>query len=106
MGVRYIAVADSHEVQEGKCIVVNAEGEAVVVCRVNRQLFAVQDLCSHDDGPLGDGFLDGFEIECPRHGARFDVRDGAVKRMPAAAPIRTYPLKTENGKILIGLDDD
>ena|SRR3989338_8815915 len=67
----------------------------IVVCNVNGEYFAVSDVCSHDDGVLvsGEGVLvEDCQLECPRHGARFDVKTGAAKRMPAAAPIKTYKI--------------
>ena len=65
----------------------------IVICNVNNEYFAISDVCSHDDGELvsADGQLvDNCQIECPRHGARFDVRTGEAKKMPAVAPIKTY----------------
>ena len=65
----------------------------IVICNVNGEYFAVDDICSHDDGELvsGEGHLiENCQIECPRHGARFDVKTGEAKKMPAVAPIRMY----------------
>ena len=57
----------------------------VVVFHVDGQFYAIDDVCTHDGGPLGEGFLEGFTIACPRHGAKFDIRDGRVLCMPATA---------------------
>ena len=67
--------------------------EKIVVCNVSGEYFAISDICSHDDGELVSGernLIENCQIECPRHGARFDVKTGIAKRMPAIAPIKTY----------------
>ncbi len=58
----------------------------IVVFNIAGQFFAIGDVCTHDDGPLGDGELEGYEIVCPRHGAHFDVRTGKAIRLPAVRP--------------------
>ena len=71
----------------------------VVVCNVDGKLYALDDLCSHDFGTLNEGELDGFEIECPRHGARFDVRTGEATVMPAVMPIDTFGVRVEGDDV-------
>ncbi|MBI5595053.1 MAG: non-heme iron oxygenase ferredoxin subunit [Elusimicrobia bacterium] len=71
----------------------------VAVCNVDGVFYAVEDVCTHDDGPLGEGSLKGGELECPRHGARFDVKSGAALRMPAVVPVRTFPVKVVAGTV-------
>ena len=84
-----------------------ADGESLLLCRVSAdEIYAIEDTCSHDDGPLGVGKLTGAHIECPRHGAIFDVRTGQVLRMPAAAPIETFPVRiTDDGWVEISLEE-
>ncbi len=89
---------------EGTVRVVKIDGERVAICNVEGSLYAVEDRCTHDDAPLGEQELDGCEIECPRHGARFDVRDGSVTQMPAVYPIETFELKIENGEVFVTID--
>jgi len=72
---------------------------AIAVFNIDGELYAIEDVCTHDGGELAGGTLHGFEIECPRHGARFDVRNGAVRSPPAYEPIATFPLKIEDGLI-------
>lgn len=103
---RWIEVAGADEVPDGRARTFSVEGRRVAVARANDQLYAVQDLCTHDDGPLGEGSLDGFAIQCPRHGAKFDVRSGAVLQMPAVQPIDTFPIMEKNGKILIAVPEE
>jgi len=72
---------------------------AIAVFNIDGELYAVEDVCTHDGGDLATGELRGFEIECPRHGARFDVRTGAVLCPPAYEPIAKFPVKIENDTI-------
>lgn len=81
-------------------------GEAVLVCRIAGRYYAVEDRCSHDDGPLGEGELRDGTIVCPRHGARFDPQNGAALTMPAVTPIRTYPVRAEGGAVWVRLEDE
>ena len=101
---RYVAVARVTDVPPGEARVFEAEGVSLALCNVEGAIYALDNLCTHDDGPLGSGKLQGTAIECPRHGARFDVRTGAVLRMPAAFPVRTYPTRIEDGQILVEIE--
>jgi 3-phenylpropionate/trans-cinnamate dioxygenase ferredoxin subunit len=103
---RWVDVAPADEVGDGEVKTFTIEGHRVAVARANEQLYAVQDLCTHDDGPLGEGELEGFSIVCPRHGAKFDVRTGAVVLMPAVAPIETFPVMEKDGRIQVGVMDE
>lgn len=91
------------EVAAGRPLRCTVDGQSVLVCNVGGDLYAVADVCTHDRGPLGEGRLRGAAIECPRHGARFDVRDGAVKAPPAVKPIATYPVRVRDGVIEVAL---
>jgi 3-phenylpropionate/trans-cinnamate dioxygenase ferredoxin subunit len=104
----WIRVADAESLPVGALQKVSVDGENIALCRLSEtDIYAFEDACSHDDGPLSGGSLDGHVIECPRHGARFDVRSGAVLRMPAASPIETYPVRTTaDGGLEIDLDED
>jgi 3-phenylpropionate/trans-cinnamate dioxygenase ferredoxin subunit len=77
------------------------DDRAVLLLRVGDEFFAVEDVCSHDGQPLTDGPLEGTAIECPRHGARFDVRTGRPLCMPAVEPIATYEVKVDGNDILL-----
>ncbi|MBI5202748.1 MAG: non-heme iron oxygenase ferredoxin subunit [Elusimicrobia bacterium] len=84
--------------------IVEASGERIAICNVGGTFYAIEDLCSHDDGPLGEGNLKGEQVECPRHGARFDVKSGAAVRMPAIAPVRTFPVRVEGGDVVVEVE--
>ena len=77
---------------------------AIAVFNIDGELYAVEDVCTHDGGDLATGELYGYEIECPRHGARFDVRSGAVLCPPAYEPIAKFPVKTVGG-VIFSRDD-
>jgi 3-phenylpropionate/trans-cinnamate dioxygenase ferredoxin subunit len=100
----WVRIARSEEVGAGPRVFLHG-GRGVIVCRADAALRAFEDRCSHDDGPLAGDRLDGCVIECPRHGARFDVRTGRVLRMPAAAPIAVFPAREEEGWVLVDLDE-
>ena len=97
----YVRVARVEDIPPGQRIWHDFDYETVIVLNVDGEFYCIADLCSHDDGPLGDGPVEGFSIQCPRHGACFDVRTGAVLALPATAPIPTYRVKVENGDVFI-----
>ncbi len=92
------------DVTEGKMKVVEIDDTRVLLCKVEGRICAIADVCTHDGGPLGDGDLDGHEIICPRHGARFDVRTGAVLSFPAIVSVDAYPVKIEGDTVLVDVD--
>lgn len=94
-------VAKVADIPPGTMKVVEASGLRVALCNVEGTFYAVEDVCTHDDGPLGEGSLRGAELECPRHGARFDVRSGAALRMPAVVPVRTFPVTVVDGTVVL-----
>ncbi len=86
MTKQFVKVAQESDIPEGEVRDFEVDGIGIALCKVDGKIYAVEDVCSHDDGPLGEGELEGYQIVCPRHGARFDVRSGEVCRMPAIAP--------------------
>lgn len=99
-----IRIGSLEDFPAGHVRVVDADGERIAVANVDGRLFAFEDRCSHDDGPLGEGRLDGCQVRCPRHGARFDVRTGAALCMPAVAPVGTFPVQVVDGAVTVELD--
>lgn len=98
-----IAVAKTSEIPVGAFKQVMVEGKPLLICHTAEGFFAVDDTCTHDDGPLADGWLDGDAIECPRHGARFDVKTGKVLCLPAAVPITSYPVQIEGDEVKVAI---
>jgi 3-phenylpropionate/trans-cinnamate dioxygenase ferredoxin subunit len=100
----FVKAAKLSDVPEGQAIVVTLGEAEVALGNVGGQIYAVANLCTHDGGPLGEGELSDHEIECPRHGARFDVRSGAVRALPAVIPTPIYDVKVEGDDILVDVE--
>jgi len=77
------------------------EEQFIVLFHKDGRFYALDDRCTHDGGPLGEGRLDGFVIACPRHGAKFDIRDGRVLTMPAVSNTPSYEVKVEQGDVFV-----
>ena len=94
-------VCSISEVPPGTAKVYEVGDRAIAVCNVGGQFYAVDDVCTHDEASLEQGQVDGYEIECPRHGARFDVRTGAVTALPAVIPIDTFGVRVQGDDVEI-----
>ena len=99
----FVGVARISDLPNGERIYLTIDDLPIVVFNIAGGYYAIADICSHDDGPLGDGDMDGMEIICPRHGARFDLRTGKVLSLPAIVDIPAYPVRVLDGEIQIGL---
>ncbi len=102
---RFVKIGRSTEVPEGRPEVFEIEDRHIAVYRLDGAYYAIEDICTHDGGPLAEGELDGQEVICPRHGARFDIKSGAATCMPAITPVESYPVRVEGDDLLIGLPD-
>jgi 3-phenylpropionate/trans-cinnamate dioxygenase ferredoxin subunit len=101
----FIRVAKTTDIPDPGRIVVELDDQLVVIVHTRGQFYAIDDVCTHDGGPLGEGELEGFTIACPRHGAKFDVRSGAALTMPATKATRAYPVKVVGDDVLVKLGD-
>ena len=101
----FVKVATIDEVAPGRRKLVEFEYVTVALFNINGQLYCIEDVCTHDDGPLAEGKLDGYAIACPRHGAQFDVRNGKVLSMPAVKPVPSYEVKVVGNDIYIASPD-
>ena len=99
----FVPVASVDELPNGERLFLELNDEYLVVFNIGGQLFAIMDLCTHDDGPLGEGDLEGHNVICPRHGARFDVRTGKAVSLPAIVDIPAYPVRVREGQIEVGI---
>ena len=97
----FVKVGKLQDVPPGSAKVYEVNGRAVAVCNVDGDLYAIDDVCTHDEGSLYQGELEGFEIECPRHGARFDVRSGEVTALPAVLPVDTFKVRVQGDDVEI-----
>lgn len=96
-------VATTSEIPVGQFKAVQLAGKHLLVCHSESGFHVIDDTCTHDDGPLGDGWLEGEAIECPRHGARFDVKTGKVLCLPAAVGINAYAVKVEGDAVKVNV---
>ena len=103
IGFQYFTICSKDDLPVGERLFLDINNAAVVVFNIAGSYYAMDDICTHDDGPLGEGELDGFVITCPRHGARFDVRSGHVLSPPAVTDNPVYPVILEGNEIKIGL---
>ena len=83
---------------------VELDGHSLVIFHVGGRFWATDGLCTHESAPLGEGELDGFEIECPWHGARFDIRDGRALTLPATRPICVHAVKIEGDDVFVEIE--
>ena len=101
MPTQTVDVASVDEIPEGKVKMVTVDSLRIALCNYGGNIYAIDDVCTHDGGSLDQGELIGQEIECPRHGARFDVTTGQVTALPAVRPVRAYPVHVSDGRIFV-----
>ena len=101
----FVKVVEASELPPGGKKLLDIDGRAVAFFNVNGTFYAIDDVCTHDGGPLAEGKLFGCEIECPRHGARFDLRTGAALCMPAFEPVTTHEVKVEDGAVYVRVNE-
>ncbi len=101
----FIKVAQVSDLAPGEKMLVEYEDEDVGLFNIEGQFYAISDVCTHDDGPLVEGELDGDCIICPRHGAKFNVKTGE-QTMPAFSPVPLYEVKIDGEDILIAPKDE
>ncbi|MCS7060320.1 MAG: Rieske 2Fe-2S domain-containing protein [Anaerolineae bacterium] len=99
----FVFAAKAEDVKEGEILTVQVNEVSIGLTRLNGVARAFRDVCTHDDGPLGEGVIEGEEIVCPRHGARFHLRTGKAT-FPAPAPLPFYDVIEENGAVKVRLE--
>ena len=99
----FVQVVPAEDLMKGERLFLEIDELPIVIFNIGGELYAIAAVCSHDDGPVGDGELDGYEITCPRHGASFDVRTGKVLSLPAVVDIPAYPVQVVGGMIEVGV---
>jgi 3-phenylpropionate/trans-cinnamate dioxygenase ferredoxin subunit len=101
----FIKVASVDDLEDGELMPVEVDGEPVCLAKVNGDICAFTDDCTHIGGPLNEGELDGEVLTCPWHGAQFNVRTGKVLRGPARQDIQTYAVRIDNSDIFVSIPD-
>jgi 3-phenylpropionate/trans-cinnamate dioxygenase ferredoxin subunit len=100
----WVRVCAADALAPGRCQVIDADEARIAVYNLDGRFYAIEDVCTHDGGELASGALEGDQVICPRHGARFCIRTGAVMGPPAYEPVHCFPLRISNG--LIEVRDD
>ncbi len=97
----WVTVARADELAPGEWRVADVDGAQVAVFNLDGQYYAIEDVCTHDAGQLTGGSVEGAEIVCPRHGARFCIRTGEALSAPAYEPTTIFPVRIENGEVQV-----
>jgi 3-phenylpropionate/trans-cinnamate dioxygenase ferredoxin subunit len=97
-------VAKTSQIPPERVAVFQVGDHEVAVCNVAGEFYAIDDLCTHDGGSLDQGELEDAEIECPRHGARFDVRTGAAIQLPAFEPVETHDVRVAGDDVQVSME--
>jgi 3-phenylpropionate/trans-cinnamate dioxygenase ferredoxin subunit len=99
-----VTVAKTSEIPPGTIEVREVNGTRIALCNVNGRFYAIDDVCTHDGGPLDQGFLEGNLVECPRHGAKFDVTSGRAVVLPAVQPVKTYAVEVDGDDVKVAVE--
>jgi 3-phenylpropionate/trans-cinnamate dioxygenase ferredoxin subunit len=102
----WVNVAAASAIADGEFAVVDVDDVEIAVFNVDGEFYAIEDLCSHDLACLTEGEVEGCEVTCPIHGARFDVRTGEALTPPAYEPVPTFPVRVEDGVVQVRDDRD
>ena len=102
----FIRVAKTSDLADPGKSLVEVNDRLVVLFHVDGEFYCIDDVCTHDDGPLSDGALDGCQIACPRHGARFDIRTGAAVTMPATEATTAHEVRVEGDEVFVRINED
>lgn len=100
----YVKVASVAEVPDPGKLTLEVDDTVVVLFHVGDRFYCIDDVCTHDGGPLGEGRLCGYAIACPRHGAQFDIRTGQPLTMPAIVPTLVHDVKVEGDDVYVRLN--
>ncbi|MFL6503176.1 MAG: Rieske 2Fe-2S domain-containing protein [Nitrososphaera sp.] len=101
MSQDFVKVAETRDIQPSQMKEVQVDGQNICLVNVEGKYYAIGSICTHEGGPLADGTLEGYEVECPWHNSKFDVRTGEVTSPPASEPEPAYEVKVEGNSILI-----
>lgn len=100
----FVPVAKTGDVLPGRVNVYDVNGKSIAVCNVDGTFYAIDDICTHDGGALDQGQLEGDQIECPRHGALFDVKTGRALTLPAVMPVKSYAVRVDGDEIKVEVE--
>ena len=98
-----VKIARLDQIKPSKMFRATLQKQAILLANINGELFAIDDMCSHEDASLYNGALKGFCVECPLHGSHFDFRTGNPDGSPATEAVKTYKVEVENDDVYIYL---
>ena len=101
MSENFVKVAEAKEIAPSSMKAVEVEGEKVCIINSEGRFYAIGNVCTHVGGPLDEGTLEGYEVECPWHGSKFDVRTGEATKPPAVRAVPKYEVKIDGHNILV-----
>jgi 3-phenylpropionate/trans-cinnamate dioxygenase ferredoxin subunit len=101
----FVDAAKAGELRPGTMKRIDLAGRRILLANVAGRLYAVDDTCTHEEASLSAGVLKGELVKCPLHNSRFNVRTGEALEEPAEEPLRTYPVREEGGRILVGVPE-
>lgn len=101
--LEFVAIAAVNELPPGERLYVSIDDAQIIIMNLVGKYYAIGDVCSHDGNVLDDAPVEGFEVVCPRHGARFDIRNGTATSLPAIVGIPAYPVRISDGQIEVGV---
>lgn len=97
----FVTAVTTDEIKPGERLVVGIDDVWIVIFNIDGAYYAVEDMCTHEEYELSGGALDGYTLECPKHGACYDVRSGAVLAPPALIPVRTFEVRVVGDEVQI-----
>jgi 3-phenylpropionate/trans-cinnamate dioxygenase ferredoxin subunit len=103
MAEKFVKVCSENEIAEDSIKNFDVDGKSIALAKYDGRIYAVDDVCTHDGGDLGGGDVVDGQVQCPRHGARFDLKTGEATQMPAVIGIGTYEVKIEDGDVMVDL---
>lgn len=101
MSENFVKVAEAKEIAPSSMKAVEVEGEKVCIINTEGTFYAIGNVCTHVGGPLNEGTLEGYEVECPWHGSKFDIRTGEPTKPPAVRSVPKYEVKMEGNNVLV-----
>ena len=101
MSADFVKVAETKDIKPSTMKAIDLAGERVCIVNVEGNYYAIGNVCTHVGGPLNEGTLEGYEVECPWHGSKFDVRTGKPTKSPARQAVPVYEVKVEDNNILV-----
>ena len=101
--LEYHAIAKTSEVDDDEAIAVSVGRQDIGIYKISGEYYALSDICTHAYAAMSDGYVEDGQIECPLHGACFDIKTGEAKTPPAAAGLDIYPVKVEGDTVYVGI---